>query len=109
MLYRNPVHENIEQNQACAFHSRLRVLITRFEDSLDPDYEVGVQFVSFGHTQTFHLFDLDYANPSLITFSGVTEDGDPVELIQHVSRISVLLMKLPRMDPAQPKRKVEFG
>jgi hypothetical protein len=36
------------------------------------------------------------------------ENGDPVELIQHVSQISILLMKLKRSDPEAPKRPIGF-
>ena len=57
----------------------------------------------------FSLSDIGFWNPSLITFRGVTDDGSPVELIQHVTQISVLLMKLPRKDPSKPKRPIGFG
>jgi hypothetical protein len=40
---------------------------------------------------------------------GVTEDGNPVQLIQHVSQISVLLMKLPRKDTSKPKQPFGFA
>jgi hypothetical protein len=53
--------------------------------------------------------DIGYWNPSLISFQGRTDDGQPVELIQHVSQISILLMKLKRPDPSKPKRKIGFG
>ena len=36
------------------------------------------------------------------------DSGAPVELIQHVSQISVLLMKLPRRDPDKPKKPIGF-
>jgi hypothetical protein len=53
-----------------------------------------VRLVSFGEKVVFHLTDIGYWNPSLISFSGVTDKGDPVELIQRVSRISILLMTM---------------
>ncbi len=65
--------------------------------------------MNFGQSITFHIEDIGYWNPSLITFTGQTETDEPVELIQHVSQISVLLMKLKRKDMQQPKRPIGFA
>jgi hypothetical protein len=70
---------------------------------------VGVRLVSFGQSVVFHLEQIGYWNPSLISFKGFTEDGEPVELIQHVSQISVLLTKLSRKDPTKPKKPIGFA
>ena len=93
---RNPLVDVAEANYASEFHKRLVKWIGDFDAALDQAHEVGVRLVSFGQTVVFHLDRIDYWDPSLISFSGVTDDGTPVELIQHVSQISVLLMKLPR-------------
>jgi hypothetical protein len=95
-------------NFASEFHKRLVKWINDFDSTLDQEHEVGVRLVSFGQTVVFHLDDMSYWNPSLISFQGTTEDGQPVELIQHVSQISILLMKLKRPDPTKPKRKIGF-
>jgi len=65
--------------------------------------------VSFGQTVIFHLQSLGFYNPSLIVFNGNLDDGSPVQLIQHISQISVLLMALKRKDLSQPKRHYGFG
>jgi hypothetical protein len=83
-------------------------MIRDFDSQLDSEHEVGVRLVSFGEKVVFHLLDMGYANPSLITFVGRTDDGNTVELIQHVSQISVLLMSLPKADPNAPKRGIGF-
>jgi hypothetical protein len=70
---------------------------------------VGVRLVSFGQSVTFHLENIGYWNPSLISFSGFTENGEPVELIQHVSQISVLLVKVKRKDLSKPKKPIGFA
>ena len=54
-------------------------------------------------TITFNLTGMSYWNPSLISFQGFTEKGEPVELIQHVSQISILLQKAKRKNPETPK------
>ena len=76
---------------------------------MDDEHEVGVRLVNFGQTIVFHLEGLGWSNPSLISFRGKTDAGEPVELIQHVSQINIFLMKLPRKDPSKPKRLIGFG
>jgi hypothetical protein len=96
-------------NLASAFYERLSQWIADFDKTLDEAHEVGVRLVSFGQSVVFYLTDMGYWNPSLISFKGSMENGQPVELIQHVSQISILLMKLPRKDPTQPKTLIGFG
>ncbi len=104
----NPLAENVRGNLASEFHRRLVEWINEFNSSLDDAHEVGVRLVSFGQTIVFTLDNIGYWNPSLILLSGHTLDGSPVELIQHVSQISILLMKLPRKDPEKPKKPIGF-
>jgi hypothetical protein len=75
---------------------------------LDQAHEVGVRLVNFGQTIVFSLERMGYSDPSLITFAGTMEDGQPVELVQHVSQISILLTKIARPDPSAPKRRIGF-
>jgi hypothetical protein len=104
----NRLVTHAEDNYASEFHKRLVKWINNFDASLDEKHEVGIRLVSFGQTVTFHLQDLGYWNPSLISFTGTMESGAPVELIQHVSQISILLMKVERKDPDKPKRPIGF-
>jgi hypothetical protein len=105
---RNLLVENVQDNYASEFYRRLVEWISDFDNSLDNDSEVGVRLVNFGQTVVFSLEDMGYYDPSLILFKGHTQDGSPVELIQHVSQISILLMKLPRKNPEQPKKPLGF-
>lgn len=98
----------VNPNLASEFYKRLTTKINDFNRELENEYEVGLMLVNFGQSITFHVEDLGYWNPSLITFSGHTEDGDPVELIQHTTQISVLLMKLKREEPEKPKKPIGF-
>jgi hypothetical protein len=82
--------------------------INDFDSQLDANNEVGVKLVSFGQTITFHVSDIGYYNPGLILFRGVTENGDSIRLLQHVSQISFVLIKLPKLNPEQPKTKIGF-
>jgi hypothetical protein len=94
---------------ANSFHEKLIAAIRRFDGGLDQDHEVGMRLVTFGQAITFHVLDLNYHNPSLLFFIGVTEDGHRVQLVQHVSQLSFLLIALPKLDPNKPKRKFGFA
>jgi hypothetical protein len=97
-----------QQNLADQFQKRLLEMVYDFESNLDQEHEVGMRLVSFGQTVSFHVNDIGYYNPSLITFSGILENGSPVELIQHVSQISFLLMSVPKLDPEKPPKRIGF-
>jgi len=65
--------------------------VRAFEAALDAEHEVGVRLVSFGNAVFFHAEQIGFSKPHLITFSGVTPEGEQVQLIQHVSQLSFLL------------------
>lgn len=98
----------INPNLASEFYNRLVEMIKDFDGKLDHDLEVGIRLVSFGQTVQFHIEDLGYYDPSLIRFHGRLDDGSKVELIQHVSQISFLLMAVKRLNPEEPKRPIGF-
>jgi len=83
-------------NLADAFYDRLVSIIIDFEKNLNTDEEVGARLLSFGETIIIHIDDIGYWNPSLIYFYGRDNNDREVKLVQHVSQISVLLMKVPR-------------
>lgn len=99
----------VNANLASEFHQRLINWINDFHKNLDQEHEVGARLVNFGQTVTFHIEDIGYWNPSLISFIGRNSDGEPVELIQHVSQISILLVAMKRKDTSQPKRPIGFA
>lgn len=107
----NPAHlmPPKDQNFADEFHMRLIEWINDFHRSLDEEHEVGARLVSFGQSVTIHIEGIGYWNPSLILFQGKNANGESVELIQHVSQISVLLVALKRENLSQPKRPIGFA
>ncbi|MDD5277000.1 MAG: DUF6173 family protein [Methylovulum sp.] len=98
-----------DQNLADEFYTRLITWINNFHRSLDDEHEVGCQLVNFGQTVTFHIDNIGCWNPSLISFQGKNEKGEVVELIQHVSQISILLVALQRENISPPKRPIGFA
>lgn len=95
-------------NLASEFANHLLSKINQFDDGLNDELEVGLKLVSFGQTITFHVSGIGFYNPSLVVFAGLTDDGNRVELVQHVSQISFVLIALPKLNPEKPKNKIGF-
>lgn len=99
---------NLQQlNLASKFAEKLFSRLEQFNSELDEEHQVGIK-LSFGQSITIHVVDIGYYNPSLIMFSGIDEKGDKVELLQHISQISFLLIQLKRTNTKEPKRKIGF-
>lgn len=103
------LEEERDSHRASGFNKRLVQWINDFHRSLDENYEAGACLTTFGQSVTFHIENIGYWNPALISFKGFTEEGNPVELIQHISQISILLVKLKRKKLAEPKRPIGFA
>lgn len=101
--------EITEARSAEGFVKRIVGEIRTFESSLDSAHEVGIRLVSFGQTLTFHVTRIGFIEPSLITFQGLTDAQEPVQLVQHVTQISFLLMKVKRLEPEKPKKPIGFS
>ena len=95
-------------NLAHEFEKRIIAAIRRFESALDIEQEVGVRLVTFGQSVTIHVDTVHCWNPSLIVFRG-TSEGRPIELIQHITQLSFLLIAMPKPDPTAPARRFGFG
>lgn len=85
---------NLAVNPAKHAHQTVAKLIRVFEESLDEEHEVGARLVSHASGSVFHIEDMGYWGPDLITFSGTDETGQRVQLIQNVTQISILLLAL---------------
>ncbi|MFB5143009.1 DUF6173 family protein [Vibrio diabolicus] len=92
-----------EVNPAAWTYERLGEYIKDFEADLDSDHEIGARLVSFGQAVTFHIQDVGYYGPDIISFTGLDSNGKKVQLIQHMSQLSVLLVAMNKLED-EPKR-----
>jgi hypothetical protein len=90
-------------NAAKWMFERLATYIKQFEGGLDDEHEIGARLVSFGHNLTFHIEDMGYYGPDMIVFYGKNDNGEPVQLVQHTSQLSVLLVGV-RKQSERPRR-----
>ncbi|MEI7817972.1 MAG: DUF6173 family protein, partial [Desulfuromonadales bacterium] len=90
-------------NPAKWTHKRLATYIQDFESNLDNEHEIGARLVSFGSAITFHIQDIGYYGPDIITFDGLNDAGETVKLIQNISQLSVLLVAMKKLEE-KPRR-----
>jgi hypothetical protein len=84
----------------------LKSYVEAFEAQLDQDHEVAVRLVSFGGAVQFHAEQIGFSKPNVITFYGVTAEGERVQLIQHVSQLSFLLQAAKKL--GETPRRIGF-
>lgn len=89
--------------RADAYYRRLAEYIIDFENDLKEDEEVGAKLVNFGESIIISVEDIGYYNPRLICFIGKNNDGNRVQLVQHVNQINFLLIALKRTNKERPR------
>ena len=100
--------EALEAKTARGLVKRIMEQIRSFEHSLEENQEVGIRLVSFGQTIVIHVTDIDYEQPNMVIFIGRTDDAQPVRLIQHMSQLSFLLTRVPRLNPKEERQPIGF-
>jgi hypothetical protein len=63
----------------------------QFEAELDNSHEISMCLASFGKDVDFRPEKVSFYLPNLITFIGVNDSGEKVQLVQHISQLSYLL------------------
>lgn len=80
--------------------------VQAFQDSLDPEHDVGLLLTNFGRATLMEVTEIGYEEPVLLVFRGFV-DKNPATLIQHVSQLNFLLTAVPK-DPEKPRRVIGF-
>ena len=81
--------------------------IKEFEDSLDPEHEVGLLLTNFGQSVLMQVTEIGYEKSVMLVFKG-TVNGRPATLIQHINQLNFLLTSVDRMEQDKPKQKIGF-
>ena len=70
--------------------------ILDFQKDLDDDHEVGA-FLANYPGGNIHISGMGYSGPHIVSFEGFSNDGNPVQLLQHFSQLNVVLVKVPKL------------
>lgn len=87
-----PAHLS-QTNPAKWAYLKLIECIYEFEKNLDDDHEIGAR-VSFPSETTFYIQEVSYHGPHMVSVSGCNEAGNTLQLVQHVSQLSVFLVAI---------------
>jgi hypothetical protein len=85
-------------------YERTVLYLKNFEETLDADHEVAMGFAG-GDTGVLKIEGMGYFDPDIVTFYGTDPNGARMQLVQHVSQLSVLFRALPKpVENAEPNR-----
>jgi hypothetical protein len=96
-------YPELKINAAESMYKRIVRYICEFEDQLDNGHEIGGRLISHGSGTTFHIENVGYHGPDLVTFYGLDENGQRLQLIQHINQISILLVAMKKTGK-EPRR-----
>ena len=88
-------------------YERLIHYIRSFEGQLDSAHEVAMGFTG-GEAGVIRIEGIGYFDPDIVTFFGSDPDGTRTQVIQHVSRLNVMLRALPRAQTAGEPQRIGF-
>lgn len=85
-------------NPAGYMLDRLRFLINNFQANMSDEAEIGITVVGGGSDPSFHLRQIAASDPDMLIFDGLDERGRNVQLLQHHSQMSVMLIEMPKLE-----------
>ena len=85
----------------------LKTVFADFENSLNPDEEIGLALTSFGAVRQIIVNRVIALSPALLQISGFENDV-PVSLVQHHSQLNFLLIPVKKATPEAPRRLIGF-
>lgn len=88
-------------------YQRLILYIRNFEDRLDREHELAIGLTDSG-AGLLRIEGLGYFDPDIVTFYGTDASGARMQLIQHVTQLSVALRALPKPSEAPEPRRIGF-
>jgi hypothetical protein len=87
---------------------RIGQAIVAFEKTLDAQHEVGFHLVSTSGGQTMHVLDVGFWAPDLVLFFGRSGDGAPIQLMQHVTQVNLMLVAAKKQAEDAPANRIGF-
>lgn len=103
-----PIEEPRDYNMADWKFEKLIEQIKDFEERLDDDHEVALKLASFGSAIMMYVVTIGYQNPDMLYFYGFV-DGQPAQLIQHMSQLNFLITSVEKIDKDKPARRIGFA
>lgn len=88
-------------------YQRLILYIQNFEKQLDGEHEVAIGVTDSG-AGVLRIEGIGYFDPDIVTFYGTDQTGARMQLIQHVTQLTVALRAMPKPGEAKEPRRIGF-
>lgn len=88
-------------------YERTVLYLKNFEEQLDGDHEIAMGFAG-DDAGVLKIEGMGYFDPDIVTFYGTDPTGSRMQLVQHVSQLSVLFRALPKQTPDAAPRRIGF-
>ncbi|MEM6825960.1 MAG: DUF6173 family protein [Pseudomonadota bacterium] len=88
-------------------YQRLILYIQNFEAQLDQEHEVAIGVTDSG-AGVLRIEGIGYFDPDIVTFYGTDGAGARMQLIQHVTQLSVALRAMPKPGEVPEPRRIGF-
>lgn len=83
--------------------------VVKYQSNLNATNDVALVITQFSQSTTILVQNIGYIGYNLVCFYGRGTDGKPLELIQHISQLNLLLTVAEKSKPETPKRKIGFA
>ncbi len=85
-------------------YERTVLYLKKFEEGLDDGHEIAMGFAGTD-AGVLKIEGMGYFDPDIVTFYGADPAGAKMQLVQHVSQLSVVFRALPKaVETAEPNR-----
>jgi hypothetical protein len=81
--------------------------LKKFEEGLDDGHEIAMRFVGTD-AGVFKIEGMGYFDPDMVTFYGADPAGGKMQLVRHVSQLSVVFRALPKAVRAEATNRIGF-
>jgi len=88
-------------------YERTILYLKKFEEGLDEDQEIAMGFAGTD-AGVLKIEGMGYFDPDIVTFYGADATGAKMQLVQHVSQLSVLFRALPKAVKADKPNRIGF-
>lgn len=85
-------------------YERTVLYLKKFEEGLDDGHEIAMGFAGTD-AGVLKIEGMGYFDPDVVTFYGTDPKGSKMQLVQHVSQLSVLFRAVPKaVETSEPNR-----
>jgi len=88
-------------------YERTVLYLKKFEEGLDDGHEIAMGFAGTD-AGVLKIEGMGYFDPDMVTFYGADPAGGKMQLVQHVSQLSVVFRALPKAVEAEKPNRIGF-